>query len=1000
MPPKRNLRNKDDDDEDESVRANANNNERKNTKSGNKKSRDDEDESVRADANNNEKKNTKSGNKKNKGKTANHVPSDSEEDKLITDDSIAKKKDKKKKGKELLANDIGEKQRDTQMRMENHKSSNESLKSDEVDDEFYKKKRKAGRNTVKRVDSEDEGDANKISNKKQGKKKGKLNGIDAEQRGQKADIQQKTEVCDSKMDPNRETPQKDYELDEKSTKPEEIDDDFYTKKRKAGRGKQKQRPENEELPNQNATGKKKKQKPGKKKHDDGFDSEQEDLDGLAKAMTVVSLDSEIDYLNPQSTKFDGFSAMSLDHHTTVNNPETTDDVHIISDDPLNSKPQIDVTESKPPTDNDINSLTDKCSTTKIELEDDTSSKPALIEENVTESDANAVKPKVSKKELKKLKKKEEFEKLVESAKAKIIASSGTLDNFALSQASGNTKSEQQDNQLDIRVENFSIAAKGKDLFVNASLQITHGRRYGLVGPNGYGKTTLLRHIATRAINIPANIDVLLCEQEVVADSTPAFEMVLKSDKRRLELLEECEKLKSLLETDQSPSVVDKFNEVYEELVAIKADAAEGKARRILSGLGFTKNMMDRPTKDLSGGWRMRVSLARALFLEPTLLLLDEPTNHLDLNAVIWLDNYLQSWKKTLLIVSHDQSFLDNVCTDIIHLDQRQLFYYRGNYNNFKSMFIQRRKEQLKEYEKQEKRLKELKQSGMSNKQAQAKNQRDALTRKQAKNKQTSNELNDNGKPQLLSKPKEYVVKFTFPNPTPISPPILGLYSVTFAYPNQKPLFKELNFGIDMTSRISIVGPNGVGKSTFLKLLTGEVQPTDGERRLNHRVKIGKYDQHSADQLNLSETPTEYLQRLFNLTYQDARATLGKFGLEAHAHTIPNADLSGGQRARVAFAELSRRAPDILILDEPTNNLDIESIDALADAINEFEGGVIVVSHDERLIRDTNCILWVIEDLGINEIDGDFDDYRREILDSLGEEISNPSKVAAVAGCLS
>ncbi|CAH8437623.1 unnamed protein product [Schistosoma rodhaini] len=998
MPPKRNVRNKD--SEDESVRTNTNNNEGKNAKSGNKKNRDDEDESVRADTNNNGKKNTKSGNKKNKGKAVSLIPSDSEEDKVITDDSNAKRKEKKKKGKELSTNDLVEKQNDTKITKESHKSSNESLKSDEVDDEFYKKKRKAGRNTVKRADSEDERDANKASNKKQGKKKGKLNAIDAEQRGQKADIQQKTEVCDSKMDSNRETQQKNYELDEESTKPEEIDDDFYTKKRKAGRGKQKQGPEHGELPNQNATGKKKKQKPGKKKHDDGFDSEQEDLDGLAKAMTVVSLDSEIDDLDLQSTKFDGFSAICLDHHTTVNNQDTADDVQIMSDDPLDSKPQIDVAKSKPPIDNDINSLTDKCSTTDIKLEDDTCSKPTLIEENVTESDANAVKPKVSKKELKKLKKKEEFEKLVENAKAKIIASSGTLDNFALSQASGNAKSEQQDNQLDIRVENFSIAAKGKDLFVNASLQITHGRRYGLVGPNGYGKTTLLRHIATRAINIPANIDVLLCEQEVVADSTPAFEMVLRSDKRRLELLEECEKLKSLLETDHSPSVVDKFNEVYEELVAIKADAAEGKARRILSGLGFTKNMMDRPTKDLSGGWRMRVSLARALFLEPTLLLLDEPTNHLDLNAVIWLDNYLQRWKKTLLIVSHDQSFLDNVCTDIIHLDQRQLFYYRGNYNNFKSMFIQRRKEQLKEYEKQEKRLKELKQSGMSNKQAQAKNQRDVLTRKQAKNKQTSNEANDNGKPQLLSKPKEYVVKFTFPNPTPISPPILGLYSVTFAYPNQKPLFKELNFGIDMTSRISIVGPNGVGKSTFLKLLTGEVQPTDGERRLNHRVKIGKYDQHSADQLNLSETPTEYLQRLFNLTYQDARATLGKFGLEAHAHTIPNADLSGGQRARVAFAELSRRAPDILILDEPTNNLDIESIDALADAINEFEGGVIVVSHDERLIRDTNCILWVIEDLGINEIDGDFDDYRREILDSLGEEISNPSKVAAVAGCLS
>lgn len=434
MPPKRNIRNKDD-DEDESVRANANNNERKNTKSGNKKNRDAEDESIKADTNNNEKRNTKSGNKKNKGKAANHVPSDSEEDKVIPDDSIAKKKEKKNKGKEQLVSDIVEKQRDTQMRMESHKSSNESLKSDEVDDEFYKKKRKAGRNTVKRADSEDEGDANKTSNKKQGKKKGKLNGIDAEQRGQKADIQQKTEVCDSKMNSNRETPQMDYELDEKSTKPEEIDDDFYTKKRKVGRGKQKPKPEHEELSNQNATGKKKKQKPGKKKHDDGFDSEQEDLDGLAKAMTVVSLDSEIDDLNPQSTKFDGFSAISLDHHTTVNNPETTDDVHIISDDPLDGKPQIDVTESKPPTDNDINSLTNKCSTTDIELEDDTSSKPTLIEGSVTEIDANAVKPKISKKELKKLKKKEEFEKLVENAKAKIIASSGTLDNFALSQVS-------------------------------------------------------------------------------------------------------------------------------------------------------------------------------------------------------------------------------------------------------------------------------------------------------------------------------------------------------------------------------------------------------------------------------------------------------------------------------------------------------------------------------------------------------------------------------------
>ncbi|VDP69729.1 unnamed protein product [Echinostoma caproni] len=518
----------------------------------------------------------------------------------------------------------------------------------------------------------------------------------------------------------------------------------------------------------------------------------------------------------------------------------------------------------------------------------------------------------------------------------------------------------------------------------------------------HGKTTLLRHIASRAINIPSHIDVLLCEQEVVADSTPAFEMVLKSDTKRVALLKECEELKAKVEVDHDQATMDRLNEVFEELNAMKADAAEGKAKRILSGLGFTPKMMERPTKDLSGGWRMRVSLARALFLEPTFLLLDEPTNHLDLNAVIWLDNYLQGWKKTLLIVSHDQSFLDNVCTDIIHLDQCQLFYYRGNYNSFKIMLNQRRKEQWKEYEKQEKRLRELKQQGMSSKKAVEKNKREVATRKQAKGKQMLAKSDDQSAPtpQLLTKPKEYIVKFHFPNPPPLNPPLLGLHSVTFAYSNQKPLFRDLNFGVDMSSRVSIVGPNGVGKSTFLKLLTGEITPTEGERRISHRVKIGKYDQHSADQLDLSLTPTEYLQKLFNLSYQDARGTLGKFGLESHAHTIPNADLSGGQRARVAFAELSRRAPDILILDEPTNNLDIESIDALAVAINEYEGGVVIVSHDERLIRDTNCTLWVIEDCTINEIDGDFDDYRKEILHALGEELFNPSKVAAAAGCLS
>ena len=334
---------------------------------------------------------------------------------------------------------------------------------------------------------------------------------------------------------------------------------------------------------------------------------------------------------------------------------------------------------------------------------------------------------------------------------------------------------------------------------------------------------------------------------------------------------------------------------------------------------------------------MRVSLARALFIEPTLLMLDEPTNHLDLNAVIWLDNYLQNWKKTLLIVSHDQSFLDNVCTDIIHLDQCKLWYYKGNYSMFKKMVVQKTRERMKEYEKQERRIKELKNSGQSKKKAEAKT-KDLLTRKQLKG-QSKLQKNDDeqGPTELLEKPREYNVKFRFPETSTLQPPILGLYDASFNYPDQPPLFKNVEFGLDMDSRIAIVGPNGVGKSTFLGLLMGDLEATSGEMRKNARLNIGRFDQHSGEHLTAAESPTEYLMRLFNLPVEKARKQLGSFGLQSHAHTIQMKDLSGGQKSRVALAELTLSAPDVVILDEPTNNLDIESIDALAEAIGEYDG---------------------------------------------------------------
>jgi len=592
----------------------------------------------------------------------------------------------------------------------------------------------------------------------------------------------------------------------------------------------------------------------------------------------------------------------------------------------------------------------------------------------------------------------EKKKKMEAEVAKMTTKGGTghsaLDaNFTVAQAlKTGAALTNMENAVDIKIDKFSIAAKGKDLFTNASLLIAQGRKYGLVGPNGHGKTTLLRHIGNRALQIPPNIDVLYCEQEVGADERSALVTVLAADEKRTELLAEQEKLEK--EQEDGQDVTEELAKVYEELQAIGADQAEPKARRLLAGLGFDRPMQDRATNKFSGGWRMRVSLARALFIEPTLLMLDEPTNHLDLNAVIWLDNYLQTYKKTLLIVSHDQSFLDNVCTDIIHLDQCKLWYYKGNYSMFKKMEQQKRRERIKDYEKQEKKLKELKAAGQSKKKAETK-QKESLTRKQEKNKTKLTKQNDEdtGPTELLERPKEYQVHFRFPETSSLQPPILGLYNINFNYEDQPPLFKNVEFGIDMSSRVAIVGPNGVGKSTFLKLLMGDIEPTKGEMRVNRLLKIGRFDQHSGEHLTAEESAAEYLMRLFNLPVEKARRQLGSFGLASHAHTVKMKDLSGGQKSRVALAELTLSAPDVVILDEPTNNLDIESIDALAEAIQEYDGGVIIVSHDERLIRETECQLWVIEEQTINEIEGGFDDYRKEVLEQLGEEVFNPSVIA-------
>ena len=571
--------------------------------------------------------------------------------------------------------------------------------------------------------------------------------------------------------------------------------------------------------------------------------------------------------------------------------------------------------------------------------------------------------------------------------------------FACSQTAVNEKDPQWENSLDISIPNFSISAAGKVLFKDAVLSITKGRRYGLVGPNGKGKSTLLKMIASGDLKIPPRVDFLYVEQEVVADDTPAVEAVLKADMKRWNLLKEEETLMKALDAgDEDMDKIERLQVVTGELTNMGADSAEAKARRILFGLGFDMDMQVKPTKMFSGGWRMRISLARALFVEPTLLMLDEPTNHLDLNAVIWLDDYLQRWKKTLLVVSHDQDFLNSVTQEILHIEDLTLVSYKGNYDSFKKAEKIKFEQTVKAWEKQEKRLRELKRSGQSKAKAQDNVMKNAKREPGGRNNKKMNDAIASGsqtatQATLISRPKEYHVQFHFTDVADIGRPVMEINQVHFRYSPMYPvIFDKVDFGIDMDSRICIVGPNGAGKSTLLKLMTGEIEPTRGDVRRNPRLRMGVYNQHFVDKLPMNKTPIEFLRDRFqNEDYQSVRNRLGKYGLEGHAHEVVMRDLSGGQKARVTFVELSLQEPHLLLLDEPTNNLDIESIDALIDAINEFTGGIIVVTHDQRLIENCQCNLWVVEKQKVTPWVKGFSDYKETLLTEMEEQIEKESK---------
>lgn len=510
---------------------------------------------------------------------------------------------------------------------------------------------------------------------------------------------------------------------------------------------------------------------------------------------------------------------------------------------------------------------------------------------------------------------------------------------------------------DIHIENYTLSFHGRLLIESADLSLNWGQRYGLLGENGSGKTTFLRSLAERDVEIPEHVDIYLVQGEADPEEITAVDFIINSAK---------EKVAKIEKQIEEMSVADDIDEVglelkYEELEDLDPSTFEAKAGAILTGLGFDQAMLKKHTKDMSGGWRMRVALARALFIKPHLLLLDEPTNHLDLEAVVWLEAYLSTYNHILVFTSHSQDFMDAVCTNMMDLTmEKKLTYYGGNYSIYVRTKEENEVNQMKAYAKQQDEIQHIKKFIAS-----AGTYANLV--KQAKSKQKIiDKMEAAGLIQPVQKPRE--INFKWEGVSKLPPPIIAFNDVAFAYSGdmKDALYKDLSLGIDMDSRIAIVGANGTGKSTLLNLITGQLQPTRGSLNRHPGLKLAKYSQHSADQLPYDKSPLEYFGELYREKYPDKdtqfwRQQLGRFGLTGAHQTSPIRQLSDGLRNRVVFSQLAMEHPHVLLLDEPTNHLDMGSITALANAIKGFEGGVVVVSHDFRLLTLIAEDLWEVKD---------------------------------------
>jgi len=516
----------------------------------------------------------------------------------------------------------------------------------------------------------------------------------------------------------------------------------------------------------------------------------------------------------------------------------------------------------------------------------------------------------------------------------------------------------------LHINDLTYRIGGRVIFDQATVVVPEGHKVGLVGRNGSGKTTLFNLIAGDLaaddgdLTLRARMKLGRVSQDAPSGTHSLLDEVLSADTERAALLEEAE-------TATDPH---RIADIHTRLTDIDAHTAESRAATILSGLGFDADAQARAVNDFSGGWRMRVALAATLFTQPDLLLLDEPTNHLDLEAAIWLEGYLASYPGTILVISHERSLLNSSVNHIIHLNNGKLDRYTGGYDRFERTRREQLELQSKMYAKQQAERKHIQSfidrfKAKASKAVQAQSRVKALARMEP----------------IASVMEERTTTFSFPNPTRLSPPLITLDGTAIGYEEGKPILTDLDLYVDMEDRIGLLGANGNGKSTLVKLLADKLKPMDGKVRKSGKLKTAYFAQHQTDELDVDGTPVSHMAELMpDSPESKVRAQLGRFGFGQDKAKTKVGNLSGGEKARLLFSLMSRESPHVMLLDEPTNHLDVDSREALIRALNDYEGAVILVSHDRHLIELVCDRLWVVEDGGCTQFDGDIADYGRQV----------------------